>query len=316
MSARISAFPLQWMSVAAFLIAAGLALAGRWKWVLAPVLLLIIKAIIPPIVSGVYVKPNELTLQRPFINTHIQATRSAYGLDTRLKEVQHPGQFEASIDPVRNKALLDNVRLWDWRAFHDTVTQLQALRQYYVFADTDVDRYTIDGQLRQVMIAPREMDIRQLADAHANWINGHFIYTHGYGLVMAEANRITAEGQPVFLVEDAPPRILTKSMKLTRPEIYYGEVTHEPVFVHTQQAEFNYPSGSRKCAESIRRKGWNTDRWARDASGRRLGLYRPQCPSHRRAHSGKPHDDQPQRSSACREVGGLSSNGTTIPIWL
>ena len=201
--------PLQWMSVAAYLIAAGLALAGRWKWVLAPVLLLIIKAIIPPIVSGVYVKPNELTLQRPFINTHIQATRSAYGLDTRLKEVQHPGQFEAPIDPVRNKALLDNVRLWDWRAFHDTVTQLQALRQYYVFADTDVDRYTIDGQLQQVMIAPREMDIRQLADARANWINGHFIYTHGYGLVMAEANRITAEGQPMFLVEDAPPRILT-----------------------------------------------------------------------------------------------------------
>ena len=247
--------PLQWVSVAAYLIAAGLALAGRWKWVLAPVLLLIIKAIVPPIVSGVYVKPNELTLQRPFINTHIQATRSAYGLDTRLKEVQHPGQFEAPIDPVRNKALLDNVRLWDWRAFHDTVTQLQALRQYYVFADTDVDRYTIDGQLQQVMIAPREMDIRQLADARANWINGHFIYTHGYGLVMAEANRITAEGQPMFLVEDAPPRILTKSIKLTRPEIYYGEVTHEPVFVHTQQAEFNYPSGSENVQSRYAGKG-------------------------------------------------------------
>jgi uncharacterized protein len=247
--------PLQWMSVAAFLIAAALVLAGRWKWVLAPILLLIIKAIVPPIVSGVYVKPNELTLQRPFINTHIQATRSAYGLDTRLKEVQHPGQFEAPIDPVRNKALLDNVRLWDWRAFHDTVTQLQALRQYYVFADTDVDRYTIDGQLQQVMIAPREMDIRQLPDARANWINGHFIYTHGYGLVMAEANRITAEGQPMFLVEDAPPRILTKSIKLTRPEIYYGEVTHEPVFVHTQQAEFNYPAGSENVQNRYDGKG-------------------------------------------------------------
>ena len=101
------------------------------------------------------------------------------------------------------------MRLWDWRAFHDTVTQLQALRQYYVFADTDVDRYIIDGRIQQVMVAPREMDIRQLPDARANWINGHFIYTHGYGLVMAEANRITAEGQPMFLVEDAPPRILT-----------------------------------------------------------------------------------------------------------
>ena len=88
------------------------------------------------------------------------------------------------------------MRLWDWRAFHDTVTQLQALRQYYVFSDTDVDRYMIDGQLRQVMLTPRELDIRQLPDARTNWINGHFIYTHGYGLVMAEANRITANGQP------------------------------------------------------------------------------------------------------------------------
>jgi uncharacterized protein len=247
--------PLQWASVAAFLIAAGFVLAGRWKWALTPVLLIILKAIVPPIVSGVYVKPNELTLQRPYINTHIQATRAAYGLDTRLKEIQHPGQFEAPIDPVKNKPLLDNVRLWDWRAFHDTVTQLQALRQYYVFADTDVDRYMIDGKLQQVMIAPRELDIRQLPDARANWINGHFIYTHGYGLVMAEANRITEEGQPMFLVEDAPPRILTPSVKLTRPEIYYGEVTHEPVFVHTQQAEFNYPSGSENVQNRYEGKG-------------------------------------------------------------
>jgi uncharacterized protein len=247
--------PLQWMSVAAFIIAALLVLTGRWKWAVTPVLLLIVRAIVPPIVSGVYVKPNELTLQRPFINTHIQATRAAYGLDKRLKEVQHPGQFEAPIDPVRNKPLLDNVRLWDWRAFHDTVTQLQALRQYYVFADTDVDRYIIDGRIQQVMVAPREMDIRQLPDARANWINGHFIYTHGYGLVMAEANRITAEGQPMFLVEDAPPRILTPSVKLTRPEIYYGEVTHEPVFVHTQQAEFNYPSGSENVQNRYDGKG-------------------------------------------------------------
>jgi uncharacterized membrane protein (UPF0182 family) len=236
--------PLQWLSVAAFVLAAILVLAGRWKWAVTPVVLLLLRAVIPPIVSGVYVKPNELALQRPFIKSHIDATRAAYGLDSRLKEVQHPGHFEAPIDPVRNKALLDNIRLWDWRAFHDTVTQLQALRQYYVFADTDVDRYTIDGQLRQVMLTPREMDVRQLSDARTNWINGHFIYTHGYGLVMAEANRITENGQPVFLVEDAPPRIMTKSLTLTRPEIYYGEVTHEPVIVRTQQAEFNYPSGS------------------------------------------------------------------------
>ena len=80
--------------------------------------------------------------------------------------------------------------------------RIQALRQYYVFPDTDVDRYSIDGKVRQVMLTPRELDIRQLPDARGNWINGHFIYTHGYGLVMAEANKITATGQPVLFIQD------------------------------------------------------------------------------------------------------------------
>lgn len=247
--------PLQWMSVAAFLIAAALVLAGRWKWVAAPVVLLILKAVIPPVISAVYVKPNELALQKPYIESHIEATRAAYGLDSRLREVQHPGQFEAPIDIVANKPLLDNVRLWDWRAFQSTVTQLQALRQYYVFQDTDVDRYMIDGRVQQVMLTPRELDINQLPDARTNWINGHFIYTHGYGMVMAEANRITPTGQPVFLVADAPPRIMTPSLKLTQPEIYYGEVTHEPVFVRTGQAEFNYPAGSENVQNRYDGKG-------------------------------------------------------------
>ena len=138
--------PLQWLSVAAFLFAAVLVLLGRWKWAVTPVLLILLRVVIPPIVSGVYVRPNELALQRPYIKSHIDATRAAYGFDGRVKEVQHPGRLEATIDAVKNKSLLDNVRLWDWRAFHDTITQIQALRQYYMFADTDVDRYTIDGQ--------------------------------------------------------------------------------------------------------------------------------------------------------------------------
>jgi uncharacterized membrane protein (UPF0182 family) len=133
-----------------------------------------------------------------FYQHHIAATRAAYDLNKRLTEVQHSGISEAPINAAANKPLLDNVRLWDWRAFHDTVTQLQALRQYYVFSDTDVDRYMIDGNIRQVMLTPRELDIRQLPDARANWINSHFIYTHGYGLVMADATQITATGSRCF----------------------------------------------------------------------------------------------------------------------
>ena len=113
----------------------------------------------------------------------------------------------------------------------------------------------LDGRLRQVMLTPRELDIRQLPDARANWINGHFIYTHGYGVVMAEANRITPQGQPVLLIQDAPPRVETKSLKLTRPEIYYGETVHEPVFVRTEQPEFDYPAGAITCKPDMKAKG-------------------------------------------------------------
>jgi uncharacterized membrane protein (UPF0182 family) len=242
--AEMIALPLQWLVIAACLIAAVFASFGRWKIVALVVAAFLLRAVVPPIVSAVYVKPNEISIQRPYIKTHIQATRSAFGLERRTVEREFKATMDARIDVAKHKPLLDNVRLWDWRAFHDTITQIQALRPYYAFAATDVDRYIIDGQLRQVLLTPRELDIRQMAAAQERWINPHFIYTHGYGMVMAESNRITADGLPVLFVQDAPPQIKTNSLKLTRPEIYYGEVVHEPVFVHTAQQEFNYPSGS------------------------------------------------------------------------
>ncbi len=247
--------PLQWLLILACVAGAGIALTGRWKLLLVLVAAYVIRAGVPPLVSAVYVKPNEISIQRPYIQTHIRATRSAFGLERRTTEREFAASLEARIDVNKHKPLLDNVRLWDWRAFHDTITQIQALRPYYVFADTDVDRYVIDGQLRQMLLTPRELDIRQLAEAQARWINPHFIYTHGYGMVMAEANQITAEGLPVLFVQDAPPQIKTPSVKLTRPEIYYGEVVHEPVFVHTAQKEFNYPSGADNVFSSYEGRG-------------------------------------------------------------
>ncbi|HUS05310.1 MAG TPA: UPF0182 family protein, partial [Bryobacteraceae bacterium] len=236
--------PLLWMSVLICVLTALLIWLKRIKLALAAAVLLLLPLLVPPIVSALYVRPNEISLEKPYIQRHIEATRSAYGLQAKVKEVQFPAKLEAPIDAVRNRPLLDNVRLWDWRAFHDTVTQIQALRQYYVFADTDVDRYMIDGQLRQVLLTPRELDVRQLADARSNWINPHFIYTHGYGLVMAEANRITPNGAPHLFIQDAPALVKTTSLKLTRPELYFGEITHEPIFVRTGRPEFNYPAGN------------------------------------------------------------------------
>ncbi len=236
--------PLQWVSVLLALAGGIAVLLGRIRVVLLLIAILAVKAVVPGLVNSFFVKPNEISLQREYIERHIQATRAAYRLDQRVSEVEFPASLEAQIDPAKHKSLLDNVRLWDWRAFHDTVTQIQSLRPYYVFADSDVDRYMIEGQMRQVLLTPRELDVRQLGGARATWINSHFIYTHGYGLVMAEANRITPEGLPVMLIQDAPPTVRTKSLKLTRPELYYGEVTHEPVYVDTAQPEFNYPAGA------------------------------------------------------------------------
>jgi uncharacterized protein len=247
--------PLQWVLVAALLLAAVLVLMRKIRWLVLPVALVVIRAIVPAVVSAVYVKPNEITLQTPYITHHLNATRTAYGLDGRLKESVYPATLEAPISYTAHQPTFDNVRLWDWRAFHDTVTQLQALRQYYVFADTDVDRYMLGGRLRQVMLTPRELDIRQLPDARANWINGHFIYTHGYGLVMAEANRVTSNGQPDLVVQDAPPKINVQGLQITRPELYFGEVTHEPVYVRTGQPEFNYPSGEGNVQTKYEGKG-------------------------------------------------------------
>jgi uncharacterized protein len=249
------ALPLQWLLILACMMAIAFVWLGRWKLVAAMALALVVDFAVPPLVSGLFVRPNEISIQRPYIDTHIHATRSAYGIEKRVREVEFKATMEGPVNLAAHKPLLDNVRLWDTRAFHDTVTQIQALRPYYVFADVDVDRYTIDGQYRQVLLTPRELDLRQLPAARANWINPAFIYTHGYGMVMAPVSRITSDGLPQLLIDNAPPEVKTRSLKLTRPELYYGELTHEPVFVHTAQEEFNYPSGETNVSSRYEGKG-------------------------------------------------------------
>ena len=149
-----------------------------------------------------------------------------------------------TVDAVQDSTLLNNVRLWDLRAYNATITQIQALRPYYIFPNTDVDRYFPNGRIKQVLLSPREIDVTQLsAEANQSWINPRFIYTHGFGVVMAEVNKITPDGLPVLLIENAPPEIKSPGFQLTRPEIYYGESTQDPVFVHTAREEFDYPQG-------------------------------------------------------------------------
>lgn len=233
--------PMQAVKAFAALLAAALVLGRRPKLAVACAAVLVVDWALPPMVSSLYVKPNELALERPFLVRHIEATRQAYGLDHRAKETEFAAQKEGHIDFAKNRPTLDNVRLWDWRAFHDTLSQSQPLRPY-TYADTDVDRYQINGNLRQVLLAPRELDLNQLGDARRLWVNSALTFTHGYGLVLAEASRITPTGLPELLIKSAPIEVLTPSLNVTKPEIYFGETSHEPVFVRTAQPEFNYPS--------------------------------------------------------------------------
>jgi uncharacterized protein len=247
--------PMQWVLIFACIAAAVLVWMGRFLWAAFLALALVADFVVPAIVSTLYVKPNEISLERPYIQTHIHATRSAFRIEQAVKEIEFKAQPDAPLDVAQNRSTLDNVRLWDVEAFHDTVSQIQALRPYYTFHDIDVDRYTLDNAYRQVFIAPRELDISQLPAARASWINPAFIYTHGYGLVLAEVSKITPDGLPLLLIDNAPPVVKTKSLSLTRPEVYYGEVTHEPVFVNTAQPEFNYPSGDDNVRSKYEGKG-------------------------------------------------------------
>ncbi len=237
--------PLRWLLIVAIFASVPLAWTARYKKAAAIVVgFFILQVLLPGIVRAVYVRPNEISIERPYIERHIQATTVAFGLNRKATERPFAASAQQTVDPVQDATLLGNVRLWDLRAYNATITQIQALRPYYIFPNTDVDRYFPNGHIKQVMLSPREIDVSQLsAEANQSWINPRFIYTHGFGVVMAEVNKITPDGLPVLLIENAPPEIKAPGFQLTRPEIYYGESTQDPVFVHTAREEFDYPSG-------------------------------------------------------------------------
>ncbi len=205
--------------------------------------------------SSFIVRPNELVRERPYILHNIEMTRQAYALD---RVSQHPFPAESSLDPAdlaANRATLDNIRLWDWRALQDTLRQIQAIRTYYDFPDIDIDRYQIDGSLRQVMLAARELNVDKLPESSRNWINLSLIYTHGYGVTMNPVNGFTSEGLPALVLSNMPVQSTVKGLTVTRPEIYFGEATNTDVYVNTRQKEFNYPQGENNNLTSYEGKG-------------------------------------------------------------
>ena len=189
------------------------------------------------------VKPNELVREQPYITHNIEMTRSAYGLD-RFAQQEFPAETTVgAADPANNQATLQNIRLWDWHALQDTLRQIQEIRTYYDFPGIDIDRYAIDGVTREVMLATRELNVEKLPVSSRNWINEKLIYTHGYGVTMNPVNGFSAEGLPNLLLSNMPVQSTVASLKVTRPQIYFGELTDTDVYVKTRQQEFDYPQG-------------------------------------------------------------------------
>jgi hypothetical protein len=200
-------------------------------------------AIVGWYVSSFLVKPNELVREQPYIAHNIDMTRQAYGLD-RFVQREFPAETTVdATDPANNQPTLQNIRLWDWHALQDTLQQIQEIRTYYDFPDVDIDRYQIDGSMREVMLAARELNVEKLPESSRNWINEKLIYTHGYGITMNPVNGFTSEGLPTLLMSNMPVQSTTPSLSVTRPEIYFGELTNTDVYVKTRQQEFNYPQG-------------------------------------------------------------------------
>ena len=194
-------------------------------------------------VGNFIVKPNELVRERPYIAHNIAMTRQAYGLD-RVSQREFPAETTVqAADPANNQPTLQNIRLWDWRALQDTLRQIQEIRTYYDFPDIDIDRYEIDGTMREVMLAGRELNVDKLPESSRNWINEKLIYTHGYGLTMNPVNGFNAEGLPALILSNMPVQSTAGNIKVSRPEIYFGELTNTDVYVKTRQQEFNYPQG-------------------------------------------------------------------------
>ncbi|HEX4346284.1 MAG TPA: UPF0182 family protein [Vicinamibacterales bacterium] len=194
-------------------------------------------------VDSFIVKPNQLTKETPFIARNIEATRDAYALNRITQEAFPADTSLEAVDAPHNQETLQNIRLWDWRALQDTLRQIQEIRTYYDFPDIDIDRYKIDGTVREMMLAARELNVDRLPQSSRNWINDKLIYTHGYGITMNPVNGFTPEGLPALTLGNMPVQSTTPDINLKRPEIYFGQLTNADVYVKTRQKEFNYPQG-------------------------------------------------------------------------
>lgn len=228
-------------------VAAGLFVWNIWRrgWVLPVIAVglwgfvaLVIGTIVPAVYQQFFVNPNELAKEKPYIARNIEATRAAFGLvaKSEIASTQFDYRTNLTLDDLNaNSQTIDNARLWDHDQIEKDYQQFQSLQTYYKFVNADTDRYVVDGQLRQVLIAARELNRDDLPSQ--SWVNRHVVYTHGYGAVVSPANA-EASGQPTYFLKDIPG---TGKIALDKPQLYFGERLDGYALVGAKQAEFDHP---------------------------------------------------------------------------
>jgi uncharacterized membrane protein (UPF0182 family) len=243
--------PVLWLLIALSIVAAFAAWANvrlrTYRLPAAAALLVfggsfVLSVVIPALFQRLFVKPNELELEKPYIERSIALTRRAYNLH-QITAKPFPAELNLTSETIAaNKATIDNIRLWDWQPLIDTYAQLQEIRTYYKFHDVDVDRYWLDGAYQSVMLSARELKSSLLPPNAQTWVNRHVLFTHGNGVVMSPVTRKSTEGLPLFYLRDIPP-VATGGPEIREPRIYYGEGTDSYVIVKGSTPEFDYPKG-------------------------------------------------------------------------
>ena len=245
-NARLPLFTFQ---AGASVVLAGALLANIWlRRVWLPVAaaalwvaLLLVGQIYPGALQYFFVTPSARSYEIPYIEREIAGTRAAYGLSNVTVSNFTGDQPLTKKDVQNDQVTVDNLILWDNAPLQDTYEQQQTLRLYYRFKNIGFDRYTINGEYKQLEISAREIDATKLPQAAQNWVNLHLFYTHGYGVAASPVNSVDSEGLPTYVVGDVPP---TGPLPVTKPAIYFGELTDNYVLAPSNTKEFDFPQGS------------------------------------------------------------------------
>ena len=225
---------------------------------------LVLAEVFPVLFERLFVKPDELRLEQPYLERNIRLTREAYNLH-RITAKPFPVEQNLTFNTLQaNQATIDNIRLWDEQPLMTTYAQLQEIRTYYKFRDVDVDRYWLDGAYQQVMLSARELQSALLPANAQTWVNRHVLFTHGNGVIMSPVTRKSAEGMPVFYLQDIPP-LATGGPSVREPRLYYGELTDTYVIVKGSTPEFDYPKGKDNVYAPY--GGTGASRWAASPDG-------------------------------------------------